>query len=136
MTELMLGLLQNGLEVEHDPPPDPSEYGYKISDVAETRVEKEILKQIAFWYPKAKTVRCGHIWLIKTAEEFRAHGVEYACDTIWRAIRSLVKREVLVTERHWHPYKQSRGPVLWIRPTMPIINDKSAKKKKAHLCAE
>lgn len=101
-----------------------------LSKIAETRVERAVLKVIAFWYPKAKTERDGHIWLIKSAAEFREDQVDFAEDTIWRAIRALVKRDILVTERHYHPYKRTTGPVLWIRPTRPITDDTKFKKKK------
>ena len=68
------------------------------------------------WWPKAKTTRDGKVWVIKTAEEFRANGVDFAEKTIWNAIRCLKARGLLETERHRHPYKFHAGPVLWIRP--------------------
>jgi hypothetical protein len=111
---------------------------FRISVVAESRVERAVLRTIGFWYPKAKTVRSGERWLIKSAQEFIDEGNPYKADTIWRAIRALVRREILVTERHHHPYRKDIwGPVLWLRPVRPIKDDtklpfdKPKKQKKA-----
>jgi hypothetical protein len=104
-----------------------------ITEMAKTRPEKAILQRIAFWQSKAKTIRDNEIWIVKSAAEFRAEGVDYEDDTIRRAIRRLVKIGVLVTERHFHPYRHTMGPVLWIRPTLPIEDDTKRNycKKKA-----
>lgn len=80
------------------------------------RPESAVLKVIGYWFPKAKTIKNGHLWVVKCADEFRADGVEYRPDTIWRAIRRLSKREVIAVERHFHPYKFGLGPVNFIRP--------------------
>lgn len=87
---------------------------------AKTKGESMVLRQIAFWYPKAKTERAGHTWLIQSAKEFREHGVDLEEDTIWRIVRALHKRGVIVKERHYHPYKPCIGPVFWIRPLIEI----------------
>ncbi len=86
-----------------------------LTQYAQTKGERAILKVIEFWYPKAKTERDGHVWLIQTAEEFRAHGCDLADKTIWNLISHLRRRGVLLTERHRHPYRHNLGPVLWIR---------------------
>lgn len=91
-----------------------------LVSAALTFSERVILRQIAFWYPRAKTERGGHIWLIKSASEFISHGVDLKEDTIWRAVRALHNREVLVRERHFHPYRPIHGPVFWIRPLLPL----------------
>ena len=103
---------------------------FPISKLAETRCESAVLQQICFWYPKAKTVRGGLIWMVHPADEFQQFGVEYKLDTIRKAIRSLVKHGILVTERHFHPYRPISAPVLWIRPAVPMFDDKKGKMKK------
>ena len=86
------------------------------------QVERAILKTILFWYPKAKTSRDGHVWLIKTAKEFQDHGVHAAEKTIWNRMCELRKRGLVETIRHRHPYDRSLiGPVTWIRPTETFI---------------
>ncbi|MEQ1853671.1 MAG: hypothetical protein ABMA01_19015 [Chthoniobacteraceae bacterium] len=132
MNKSVLPILAEGLI-------DPAAWELKpshflISETARTRCERAVLKRIAFWYPKAKTYRDGYMWLVKSAQEMREEGVEYALDTIWRAIRELVRREVLVTETHWHPYRVCVGRVLFIRPVADIIDDTKPKsiKKKYH----
>ena len=97
--------------------------GYLVSLIAQTRCEKAILQQVCFWYPKAKSKRSGFIWMIKPADEFQEAGVDYALDTIQRAIRSLKNEGLLVVERHYHPYRSIMGPVYWIRPAVPIVDD-------------
>ena len=94
-----------------------------ITKVSQSKVETSVLRTICFWHPKAKTERGGHRWVIKSAEEFIEEGNLYKADTIWRAIRALAKRGVLITERHFHPYRPIRGPVLWIRPSLPLKDD-------------
>jgi hypothetical protein len=96
----------------------------KLEDLGQTKAEKAILRSIAFWHPKAKAQRDGHVWLVQSAEEFQAHGVDYSCDRIWRSIRALKGRGVLVVERHFHPFKACAGPVLWIRPrALPVVQN-------------
>ena len=61
--------------------------------------------------------------MIKPADEFQEAGVDYALDTIQRAIRNLKNDGLLVVERHFHPYRSITGPVYWIRPAVPIVDD-------------
>lgn len=103
---------------------------FPISKLATTRCERAVLQQICFWYAKAKTVRNGLIWMIHPADEFQKFGVDYKLDTIRKAIRSLVNAGVLVTERHFHPYRQISAPVLWIRPNVAMFDDTRGKMKK------
>ena len=103
---------------------------YPISKLADTRCERAVLQQICYWYPKAKSVRSGMIWMIHPADEFQKFGVDYKLDTIRKAIRSLVKKGVLVTERHFHLYRAISAPVLWIRPDVAMFDDTKGKMKK------
>lgn len=105
--------------------------GYLVSLIAKTRCEKAVLQQVCFWYPKAKSKRAGYLWMIKPALEFQEAGVDYALDTIQRAIRSLRDGGFLITERHFHPYRSVLGPVYWIRPAVPIVDDTRTKIAKA-----
>lgn len=94
-----------------------------LISAANTHGERMVLRQIDFWYPRAKTKRDGHTWLIQSAEEFREHGVDLKKDTIWRIVRELHRREIIVKERHYHPYTKVIGPVLWIRPLLPTSKE-------------
>lgn len=96
---------------------------YLVSLIAQTRCEKAILQQVCFWYPKAKTKRGGYIWMIKPADEFQKAGVDYAPDTIQRAVRSLKNAGILEVERHFHPYRAILGPVYWMRPAVTLVDD-------------
>lgn len=95
----------------------------KVSELVENRAERAVLRQIVFWYPKAKHKRNGDTWLVKSAEEFREEGVDFAPATIRRAVRALVKRGVITTTRHFHPFRAVYGPVYFIKPEIEVIDD-------------
>lgn len=105
--------------------------GYLVSLIAQTRCEKAVLQQVCFWYPKAKSKRDGHLWMIKPALEFQEAGVDYALDTIQRTIRSLRGRGVLIAKRHFHAYRAVLGPVYWIRPGVSLVDDTRIKTASA-----
>lgn len=113
-----------------DPEWDEDVGAHKVSKIAISRCERAVLKHICFWYPKAKTLRNGFVWLVRPADEFQAYGVDYQADTIRRAVRALAHRDILITERHFHPYRPVPGPVLWIRPGVPLIDDAKGLIKK------
>jgi hypothetical protein len=110
---------------------DSAELEVNVSEVGDTRVQRAILRVIAFWYPKAKTMRHGERWLIRSADEFiYDDGIFYKHDTIWRTVRQLGKDGWLICERHFHPYDPTPGPVNWIRPTVIFIDDMGKKAKQ------
>lgn len=106
---------------EEEPPKE--ELLVKVSEVAYTRAERAVLRQIVFWFPKAKHVRSGRIWLVKSAKEFQEEGVDFAQATIRRAIRALVGRGVIETAKHFHPFRAVHGPVYFIRPQKEVLDD-------------
>lgn len=93
-----------------------------VHGLSSSNVERAVLVQILFWHPKAKMVRDGHRWLVKTAQEFQDHGVVAAEKTIWKALANLRKRGLIETRRWPHPFRKDlAGPVTWVRPTDVLL---------------
>lgn len=105
------------------------DFSVKVSEVAYTRAERAVLREIIYWFPKAKTIRNGEVWLIKSAMELQEADIDFALSTIRKAVRALVKRGVIRTERHFHPYRAICGPVYFIRPAKEVIDDFSKTKR-------
>lgn len=91
--------------------------------VAGSRLEQDVLQVVSFWWPKAKAVRDEQRWLVYSLEEWQdklphllSTGKKPSQRAIRLAIATLRAKGILITERHFHPYRECRGPVLWVRP--------------------
>ena len=95
------------------------------SKVSGSLLEREILKQLEFWYPKAKPVWGDHRWLVWSIPEWIGKLPGSPSDkSIRRALTHLKEQGLIITERHRHPYRQGAGPVLWVRPDYDAIDRK------------
>jgi hypothetical protein len=88
-------------------------------DLVHSPLEREIMKQVLFWHPKAKAVRDGERWIVWSLDELRDKvqlGPAPADRSLTRCLTHLRDVGLLITKRHRHPFKAMRGPVLWLRP--------------------
>ena len=88
---------------------------------AQTPTERELLRVVDFWWPKARARRDGHNWLVKSIAELLDDHELPSERSIRRAVKALKDADILIVERHRHPYKPSPGPVYWIRPNFDQI---------------
>lgn len=90
-------------------------------------LEREIMKQVLFWHPRAKAVREGHRWIVWSYQELKDRlplfGSSAPSDrTLNRCLTHLRGVGLLITERHRHPFMYMRGPVLWLRPNVANLS--------------
>lgn len=91
--------------------------------VAGSMLEREILKAVEFWYPKARPMREGIRWLVWSVPEWQTKvGMQASDKSIRRALTNLREQGILLAERHRHPYVHNGGPVLWVRPNERVID--------------
>ena len=74
----------------------------------------ELLHQIRFWGNHAKTRRDGHVWIVKTAEEWQAE-TALTRNQYQRALRCLKKHGIVETEQHKSNFYGGKS-VTFLRP--------------------
>jgi hypothetical protein len=86
-----------------------------------TLLEKDILRVVGFWLPKANAWRDGRQWLVLSREEMQARlhcdtntGKKPSLRSVSRAVAALRDEGILIISYHRHPFRSMRGPVWWI----------------------
>lgn len=85
---------------------------YSLTD---NKAEAQVLRSLSFWETKAKTVKNGFVWMIKTAKEIIENLGMYSESTIKRALRRLKAKGLIVIHHSYHPYQKAKFHVSWIR---------------------
>lgn len=94
----------------------------KYAEWGSNYAERAILQHLEYWWPKARTMRDGQRWLVRTIEELISGGVEASRSTIKRALIRLQSDGRIVVEVHAHPFRAGSVRGLWIRPDEPLLN--------------
>jgi hypothetical protein len=92
---------------------------YKL---ATTQVEREIMRVVNYWHPKANAFRDGIRWLVLGTDELQdrlpaigMHG-KPSVRSIQRGLAHLRGQGIIIIEHHRHPFRYGMGKVLWLRP--------------------
>jgi hypothetical protein len=101
-------------------PPLPKGWASKIGTSLN---ERELLRVVEFWWPKARPTHDGYTWLVYSVPEWQQKLPGQRSDkTVRRVISSLKARGILIAIRRLHPYIHRGGPVLWVRPNTDLID--------------
>ena len=79
--------------------------------------EAELLRILTYWQTKAQVKRDGHIWIVKTADELIEDGMTCSKPTIYRTLKKLEKKSLIVVIHRPHPFKKALY-ASWIRVTL------------------
>jgi hypothetical protein len=91
-------------------------------------LQKDILRVVNYWHPRATAFRDGERWLVLGVDELQERlndtgqgGKKPSERSIQRALAHLRGEGILITEHHRHPFRNVGGSVLWIRPDVERI---------------
>ena len=84
-------------------------------DLTGNKAEAQVLRSLSFWETKAKTLKDGFIWTIKTVKEIIQNLGMYSESSIKRALRRLKAKGLIILHHSYHPYEKAKFHVSWIR---------------------